>query len=409
MIDIIIRLALAHITSASEKKNISLMIKICFIALTISTFALTLVVAVMNGFQKETAKKLQGIHADIIIKSPTGALDYQRLAAVIKKEFPYEIIASAPQAISNILLKSETNGTLSPLCVCIGIEPLCEQKVSTLFSTLTATHNPLEQIADNHLLIGVTAAKLLHIIPKDPITALFIPEEPHKRKITLEQAEAIVGGTFKTGIDEFDTAVVFCNVEFFKKLFKQSDVSQLTLKCNSEIDIESCAKNLQARFNGLEVYTWKDLYPALVAALSLEKYAAFIVLALCSLIAAMNCMALIFMYITQKKMEIVILKTMGMLDRDISMLFMFIGLLITFAATITGIALAAAAGWLLKNYPIITLPDAYYVDHIPVALDNSIIFAVFCTMMLLGFLASYIPSRRIHTFSVAHLLKFGAE
>ncbi len=385
------------------------MIKLCFTALTISTFALTLVVAVMNGFQKETAKKLQGIHADIIIKSPTGALDYKRLAAVIEKEFPHEIIASAPQAISNILLKSDTQDTLSPLCVCIGIEPLCEKKVSTLFSTLTQPDNPAEQLTDNRLLLGVTAAKLLNIKPGQDITALYIPEEPQKRKITLEQAQARVGGTFKTGIDEFDTAVVFCNLDFFKTLFKNIEVSQLTLKCNAEVDIESCAQRLTARFNGLEVYTWKDLYPALVAALALEKYAAFIILALCALIAAMNCMALIFMYITQKKMEIVILKTMGMLDRDISMLFMFIGLFITLAATIIGIILAACASWLLERYPIITLPDAYYVDHLPAALDMPLIATVFCTMMLLGFIASYIPARRIHTFSVAHLLKFGAE
>lgn len=409
MIDVIVRLACAQITSGSGQKNISLMIKLCFIALTMSTFALTLVVAVMNGFQKETAKKLQGIHADIIIKSPTGALDYQRLASVIEREFPHEIRATAPQAISNILLKSDTQETLSPLCVCIGIEPLCQKKVSSLFSTLTQQDNVVEQVAENKLLVGVTAAKLLNTQPGCQVTALFIPEEPKKRKITLEQAPAVIGGTFKTGIDEFDTAVVFCNLSFFKKLFTTQDVSQLALKCNSEIDLETCAQKLKNRFNDLEVYTWKDLYPALVAALALEKYAAFIILALCALIAAMNCMALIFMYITQKKMEIVILKTMGMRDRDISLLFMLIGLIITFAATITGIILAAIGSWLLQQYPLITLPDAYYVDHLPSALDLPIIVTVFCTMMLLGFMASYIPARRIHNFSVAHLLKFGAE
>ena len=115
------------------------------------------------------------------------------------------------------------------------------------------------------------------------------------------------------------------------------------------------------------------------------------------------------MYITQKKMEIVILKTMGMQNGDISLIFLAIGCIITFFATITGIVLAALAGWLIERYPLITLPDAYYVDHIPVSLDAPLITAVFCTMLLLGFIASYIPSRRIHSFSVAHLLKFGAE
>jgi ABC-type lipoprotein release transport system permease subunit len=166
MIDLILRLAYAHIASNSGHKNISLMIKLCFIALTISTFALTLVVAVMNGFQKETAKKLQGIHADIIIKSPTGGLDYRRLATVVEKEFSNEIVASSPQAFSNILLKAEEHDTLSPLCVCIGIQPACERKVSTLFATLTEHNNPLEQLADSKILLGVTAAKMLAVTPR---------------------------------------------------------------------------------------------------------------------------------------------------------------------------------------------------------------------------------------------------
>lgn len=385
------------------------MIKICFVALTISTFSLTLVVAVMNGFQKETSKKLQGIHADIIIKAPTEALDYEKLIRVIKKEFADEILEASPQAISNVILKSDKHDTLSPLSVCIGIDPQREKEVTTLFSTLSLPENPLMQINGNRILIGKTAAQVLDATPQEPISLLYIPEEPQKRKITLEETGAVIGGTFRTGIEEFDTAVVFCNLEFFKKTFKNNDVSQIVLKCRPHIQLEACARALKKRFGQLEVYTWKDLYPALVSALALEKYAAFIILALCALIAAMNCLALIFMFITQKKMEIVILKTMGMPDNDISLIFLLIGFIITLASIAVGILLAAVAGWLLQRYPLITLPDAYYVDHLPVDLDFPLILAVFCTMLILGTLASYIPSRRIHTFSIAHLLKFGAE
>ncbi len=385
------------------------MIKICFAALTISTFSLTLVVAVMNGFQKETAKKLQGIHADIIIKAPAEALDYEKLITVIKKEFIAEIQQASPQAISNVILKSNKHDTLSPLSVCIGIDPQRENEVTTLFSMLSSPENPLLQIAGNRILIGKTAAQVLDATPQEPISLLYIPEEPQKRKITLEETHAVIGGTFRTGIEEFDTAVVFCNLDFFKKTFKNSDVSQIVLKCKPGINLEQCAHALKKRFGQLEVYTWKELYPALVSALALEKYAAFIILALCALIAAMNCLALIFMFITQKKMEIVILKTMGMRDKDISLIFLLIGFMITLASTIFGIILSAGAGWFLQRYPLITLPDAYYVDHLPVDLDFPLILAVFCTMLALGTFASYIPSRRIHTFSIAHLLKFGAE
>lgn len=409
MISLIIRLALAHIYSASAQKNISLMLKVCFLALTISAFSLTLVVAIMNGFQQETAKKLQGIHADIIIKARGGALDYERLIAVIQKEYPDSIAAATPQAFGNILLKSDIQDTLSPLCACIGIDPSREQQVTTLFDTVINKQDILNQVTDNKLLIGATAAALLKVKSGDAITALYIPEEPQRKKITLQESPAIIGGTFKTGIEEFDTSVVFCNLNFFKTLFKNSDISQIAVKCKPGVDITECARALSQRFPQLEVFTWKDLYPALVSALALEKYAAFIILALCALIAAMNCLALIFMYITQKKMEIVVLKTLGMADSAISSIFMFIGIVITCLATVTGIALAALAGWVIEHYKIIALPDAYYVDHLPVLLDIPLVLVIFCTMLILGTLASYIPSRRIHTFSVAHLLKFGVE
>ncbi len=409
MYRLIFKLALAHIFKTSTQKNISFMIKLCFVALTTSTFALTLVVAVMNGFQKETAAKLQGIHADIIIKAPSGALDYERLIRMLKQEFPDLVRNATPQAFYNVLIRSEEQGTFSPLSACIGIDPAREGNVTTLFSSLNNPESPETQLADNHILLGATAATLLQVRPGDPLKLLYTPQEPHGRKITLREADALVGGTFETGIDEFDSAVIFCNLDFFKKTFSESDVTQIAVACQPGVSLDRCARQLKARLPELEVFTWKDLYPALVAALALEKYAAFIILALCALVAAMNCLALIFMYITQKNKEIAILKTLRMPDWAISRIFLMIGLLITFASTSMGILLAIGAGFLIQRYPLVTLPDTYYVDHLPVLIDAPLIAAVVVTMLLLGLLASYIPSRRVHTFSVAHLLKFGAD
>ena len=63
---------------------------------------------------------------------------------------------------------------------------------------------------------------------------------------------------------------------------------------------------------GLDVYSWKDLYPSLVASLKLEKYVSFFILALILLVASMNIISLLFMQITQKRPTIALLQAMGM-------------------------------------------------------------------------------------------------
>ncbi len=295
MMKLIVKLALAQVFNTSQQKSLSIMVKLSYIALTIGSFALTLVVGIMNGFQKETSKKLQGIHADIIMKSSTGALDYKKLIEVINHEFIHDVKATSPQAIAHALITNQEQTLFSPLSLCIGIDPTHEPQVTTLFNTLCNSQNKGGQIADKNILIGVTAARTLALKEGDLVNILYLPEELQSKKITLQESSARIGGTFKTGIEEFDTSIIFCNLDFFQELFTSIDVSQIVIKCHKDVDIDHCVQRLKARFQDLEIYTWKDLYPALVSALELEKYAAFIILTLCALIAAINCMALIFM------------------------------------------------------------------------------------------------------------------
>ena len=66
-------------TLLRTRENISVMIKICFLSILIGTCALTLVAAIMKGFETATHKKLQGVHADITINAYDKAIDYAKL------------------------------------------------------------------------------------------------------------------------------------------------------------------------------------------------------------------------------------------------------------------------------------------------------------------------------------------
>ena len=293
-----------------------------------------------------------------------------------------------------------------------GIDPHAETRVSSLGTKIVGLNNtPIkltQAVHDDHLIIGAQLAKILDVTVGNTTTLLFAQtEEHHSRKITFDEKDATVGGIFTTGIDEFDSSLVLCSLPFFNELFPDAGIDQMSITLAPHTDEQSVIERLRQRL-GLEVYSWKDLYPALVSALKLEKYAMVIILALIALVASMSIISLLFMQITQKRGDIAILKAMGTHDRTIASIFLIMGMGIATAGCICGILLALVAGFLLQRYPLITLPDAYYVSHIPVTIEWQLIVMVVSIVMVLSFIATWIPAQKARSLIVAHVLRFEA-
>jgi lipoprotein-releasing system permease protein len=114
------------------------------------------------------------------------------------------------------------------------------------------------------------------------------------------------------------------------------------------------------------------------------------------------------MHITQKRGDIAILKAMGMSDNALTTTFLLMGMSITCCATLVGLGLATLASWFLENYPFITLPDAYYVTHLPSKMEWHLLIIVFIVIMCLSFIATVFPAYRTRTINIANILRFEA-
>src|SRR5205814_6052606 len=136
---------------------------------------------------------------------------------------------------------------------------------------------------------------------------------------------------------------------------------------------------------------------SLVASLQLEKYVSFFILALILLVASMHIISLLFMQITQKRPIIALLKAIGMTNGSISTIFFTVGMMISCLASISGILAASCSSFISKKYPFITLPDTYYVTHLPVAMNGYIMCAVFGVVVLLTICAILLPLQRIRS------------
>ncbi len=403
-------LAWRYVYSRKQERTISWMVVICFSSILVGSFALALVTAIMNGFEQETCKKLQGIHAAISIDAHGELLDWKAIKKVLDEEFP-QIAASTPSTSKQVIITVPGSDDISNVVILRAIDPLTLQQVTTLKQMIVqeSSDNFLQNIiSKNMILIGQSLAQNLEAKTGDSVSVLFIPEEERisrSNALSFEHKDVRIGGTFKTGIDEFDNHIIYCSFSFLEALFPDSGITQIDLKLSGNVDEPSIIQQLKNRLR-LNVYSWKELYPALVSALKLEKYAMFLILLLIILVASMNIMSLLFTQIIQKRGDIAILKSLGMSNGAVRSIFLGMGMMIASIASTAGISIALLVCFFLKRYPCIKLPDAYYATHLPVNINPHACALIFFTIMLICFIATWLATSKATRITIASVLRF---
>ncbi|MBY0353452.1 ABC transporter permease [Candidatus Babeliales bacterium] len=411
-------LAYKYLSFNNKDKNISFMIKVCFLGIFIGTFSLMLTLIITNGFEKVIHEKMQGINAHVVMYAPKSQLDYTGLRTALEAEFGDQVCGiSASSTRQAIIDRDKTQSVI----FLKGIDQDHEHEVSILPEKITAPAHAVATVGkqdllsmllqDNNIIIGHKTAEHYGLQVGDTLT-LLIPEPGGRSKIFLNKKQVVVSGIFSVGLEEYDNNLAFTSLDYFKTLYDDKGVDHISLKVKKERSFFSAQDTevmvqqaLKMRFPHLVINSWKELYPALVASLKLEKYVMFFILALITLVACMNMISLLFMQIQQKRRDIAIFRAMGMSRKMIQSIFVRLGVFITFWSAALGLGLAACVGFLLERYPFIELPDVYYVSHLPARMDAEIFLVVFIATMLLGFLATWLPARRSRTLNVAQVLR----
>lgn len=400
-------LAHHYLSLKKQESSISLMALIACISIAIGSFSLALVTAVMNGFQVTIHEKMQNIQPQATIYSYKHPIAFQELKQFISKSFP-TITALSPYALSHVMVKSQAieEDETPTVAILKAINPE-QEALTTALKTKIIDNYPLTAVQKNQVLIGKTMARNLDLMVGDQFTLLYIehPSSSKKKKVTVHQKEAVVGGIFETGIDEYDNSTLYSSFDFFNELFPDQGITQVGLAFDSSISPSTILPQLKQEI-GLDVLTWQELYRPLLSALTLEKYAMFLILLLITLVASMNIIALIFMMITHKRADIAILQAMGLSKRIIARSFILMGMILSATASIIGLAFAWLASWFIENYPFITLPDVYYVSHLPARMEWHIIGAVFFIVMFITLLAAWFSAKRVQSINIAHVLRF---
>lgn len=393
-------------------KNNSYIIKsvtwICFAAIMIGSMALTLILAIMQGFETTTTERLQSIYPQIIIQAPIAQnLNWSALSNYLKQN--NQILAYTPYAISYGVLhnpKLDAQLELQNICLIKAIDQKTELLVSQLATKLSPNNLLSNQtLAKNQVIIGSNLASNLNLEITNPVE-IFIPSEANtkNKSLNFKKVKASMIGTIKTGISEFDDSLIICPLEFAQEHFHEFGINEIGVKLKPKINPDLMINKLKTDLN-LNIITWQELYAPIITALKLEKYTGIAIAILIILIASMTLIALLFMLITRHARNIAVLQILGLSITKIKHIFILISLMITSLATVSGILIASLIGLIIQNYHFIELPEAYLVTTLPINLSWQIFAFVLTNTLLIALFICILPLNLVNKINLAKLLK----
>ena len=128
-----------------------------------------------------------------------------------------------------------------------------------------------------------------------------------------------------------------------------------------------------------------------------EKWAIFLILSFILIIASFNIIGSLTMLILDKQKDIDTLDSLGASTRLIKRIFLFEGWMISITGAVIGLILGSFISWLQATYGLIKLSGSgsFIIDAYPVVFLFSDVIKVFIAVVLIGFMAAWVPVRYV--------------
>ncbi|MDQ3820157.1 MAG: ABC transporter permease, partial [Acidobacteriota bacterium] len=192
-----------------------------------------------------------------------------------------------------------------------------------------------------------------------------------------------VAGIFQSGLYEYDSSWVYVSLDTAASFAGASEPSAsiISIEVKDIYSVARVAERLRDQLGGsFSTVTWQEANRPLFAALALERRMGLFIIALIILIATLNITTTLVLVVVERRSDIAILSAMGARARSIMLVFVIEGALIGVAGTIMGIILGLVACLVGDRYRLVSLPaDIYSISNVPFhirALDFALAAAV---------------------------------
>jgi len=362
---------------------------IAIIGLSIGVASLLITVSVVQGFQEVISEKLSSFEGEGRVKHILSK-NFRRDDFQIKRLSNELDIDSIVPYVRNIVMARR--GKKADGIIIEGADELPKM----------LNEVDMKSLLDNEIIIGHVLARNLEVKKMDKI---FVQPLQKKKSlnIVLPIKSLIVKDIFTSGLQEFDKTLAYTNLKTAQKIFEIDTeiISGLIVK-NKLTDLTK--RNINYPF----VYeTWKTRHSLLFQWIELQRWPAFIMFGLITLVGLINLLSSLNMIIKEKKGQIAILLAQGISFNELKTIFMYQGGLIGLIGTLVGGLFSLLIINLDKYLNIFKIPsDIYFMDRIPFSFDVYIFSMMIIIIFLISFIFSWIPVKHLESINLSRALKF---
>jgi lipoprotein-releasing system permease protein len=410
------------------------------LGIAVGVLALTVIIAVMNGFQLgfiETILEVSSYHIRID-RFPSDRIDtLERIGKIdgLESAVPF-------REVKGILRRSVEGRTGRPeLAVLRALPPEVLEKDRGLASKVEIEAGEFDIDGQNTIILGSEAAALTGARTGDRVEFISIANilpvvngDPGGGD--GEETSFTVAGIFSTGFYEYDTNWGFVNLD---AAAKYTDGVSFTVgiklknrwKLNEALEQVDRIITEAGLSSGPRVSTWRDYNKAFFSALRTEKLMMFVLVGLIFIVVALNIFQGQRRIVLEKKDEIGLLRSVGASELDIRCVFALNGVMIGLTGALGGMIPAllistnikqfftlmeAAVNFVLNGLALIGgghgsvfsvfSPAIFYIKEIPSRVIPQEVVLIFLFGFLSATSAAWLASKKVSGIKPAEALRY---
>ena len=420
-------IGIRYLRARRRERFVSIIAIISLAGVMLGTFALTVALSMMSGFQVDLRQRLLSFTPEIVVERTDGQV-WNPEALRLKTAAMPGVLAVAPFVTSQVMAVGTTPGG-APSYMAGGMlrgviatnNPVLTELQSTLekgtIASLAETH-PVE-VTENGVrrtvdlpsaIVGRTLAQDLGTARVGDIITLISPASLAGAAGSPRLKRFVIGGFFYSGMYDFDSTLIFVDLKAGRALLADDPQleSGLEVRVNDMFAAPSiAAKIAQLAGSGFSVKDWTQANAPLFSALQLEKFTYFLVLMLIVLVAAFNIIATLVMVVMERRKEIAILRAMGARATSVAAIFLTEGAVLGVVGTVLGTGAGFVTSWAVGKWHLIKLPaDMFIISYVPVRIYPLNFVMVAAASIVLCVLAALYPALKARSLSPVEVIRY---
>ena len=201
---------------------------------------------------------------------------------------------------------------------------------------------------------------------------------------------------FYSVVDDIDMKYVLSDLQLAQNLLglKPNQVSNLAIKLKPGANEDFVRAQIKIVFgNNVKIKNRLQMNDALYKMLNTENVVVYLIFTLVIILLLFAFVGSIIMIILDKKTNLKTLHNLGVEVFELRNIFLFQGTLLCFFGSLIGLFIGSCIVLIQINFNVLMINETM---SYPMKFDFQNFFVVFFTILILGFLASFIASRRVN-------------